>query len=67
MIATALAAAGVEFTRCGDLAGAVAAAAREARDGRRRRALAGVCELRPVPNYEHRGEEFGKLVQKLQG
>ena len=36
--------------------------------GRRRRALAGVCELRPVSkSYEHRGEEFGKLVQKLQG
>ena len=47
-IAAALEDAGVPFERSGDLASAVAAAAAAARAGRRRAALAGVRELRPV-------------------
>ena len=48
-LAGALDRAGVPYARCGDLAAAVAAAADRRRPGRRRPALAGLRELRPVP------------------
>jgi UDP-N-acetylmuramoylalanine--D-glutamate ligase len=66
-IASALEAAGVPFERSGDLATAVAAAAREAREGDVVLLSPACASFDQFTNYEHRGEEFGKLVQKLQG
>ena len=65
-IAAALEDAGVAFERSGDLASAVAAAAGSACRGHRA-ALAGVRSFDQFRDYEVRGQEFGKLVQKLQG
>jgi len=66
-IAAALTAAGVPFERCGDLAAAVAAAAREAREGDVVLLSPACASFDQFASFEHRGEEFGKLVQKLQG
>jgi UDP-N-acetylmuramoylalanine--D-glutamate ligase len=66
-IAPALEAAGVPFERSGDLATAVAAAAREAQPGDVVLLSPACASFDQFTSYEHRGEEFGKLVQKLQG
>jgi UDP-N-acetylmuramoylalanine--D-glutamate ligase len=66
-IAAALAAAGVPFERSGDLATAVAAAAREAQPGDVVLLSPACASFDQFRSFEHRGEEFGKLVQKLQG
>jgi len=66
-IAAALGTAGVAFDRCGDLATAVAAAAGDAHDGDVVLLSPACASFDQFTSYEHRGEEFGKLVQKLQG
>ena len=66
-IAAALDAAGVPFERSGDLATAVAAAAREAHPGDVVLLSPACASFDQFDSYEHRGEEFGKLVQKLTG
>jgi UDP-N-acetylmuramoylalanine--D-glutamate ligase len=66
-IAPALAAAGVPFERSGDLATAVAAAARKAHPGDVVLLSPACASFDQFTSYEHRGEEFGKLVQKLTG
>jgi len=66
-IAEALEAAGVAFERSGDLSTAVAAAAVEARDGDVVLLTPACASFDQFTSYEQRGEEFGKLVQKLQG
>jgi UDP-N-acetylmuramoylalanine--D-glutamate ligase len=66
-IAAALEAADVEFERSGDLPRAVAAAALEARDGDVVLLSPACASFDQFTSYEQRGEEFGKLVQKLTG
>ena len=66
-IAPALAAAGVPFERSGDLATAVAEAAGEAQSGDVVLLSPACASFDQFTSYEHRGEEFGKLVQKLTG
>ena len=66
-IAAALEAAGVEFERTGNLSTAVAAAAREAREGDVVLLSPACASFDQFTSYERRGEEFGKLVQKLTG
>ena len=66
-IVPALEAAGVQFDRSGDLATAVAAAAAEAREGDVVLLSPACASFDQFTSYEHRGEEFGKLVQKLTG
>jgi len=66
-IVPALEAAGVPFDRSGDLATAVATAATEAREGDVVLLSPACASFDQFTSYEHRGEEFGKLVQKLTG
>jgi len=66
-MAAAFDAADVAFERSGDLSTAVAAAAREARPGDVVLLSPACASFDQFTSYEHRGEEFGKLVQKLQG
>ena len=64
-IAAALDAGGVPFERSGDLPAAVAAAARAARAGDVVLLSPACASFDQFTSYEQRGEEFGKLVQKL--
>jgi len=67
VMAAALEAANVQFERSGDLSIAVAAAGREAREGDVVLLSPACASFDQFTSYEQRGEEFGKLVQKLQG
>ena len=64
-LAAALADAGVPLVEAGDLPAALAAASMSRRTGRRRPPLAGMRELRPVRDFEARGDEFRRLVEEL--
>jgi UDP-N-acetylmuramoylalanine--D-glutamate ligase len=66
-IAPALEAAGVGYERSGDLPTALAAAARVAVGGDVVLLSPACASYDQFTSYEERGEEFGKLVQKLQG
>ena len=66
-IVPALEDAGVRFDRSGDLATAVAAAAAEAHVGDVVLLSPACASFDQFTSYEHRGEEFGKLVRKLTG
>ncbi len=66
-IAAALEAAGVTFGRTGDLATAVSEASRAARAGDVVLLSPACASFDQFESYERRGEEFGKLVQKLTG
>jgi UDP-N-acetylmuramoylalanine--D-glutamate ligase len=64
-IAAALGDRGVPFERSGDLATAVTAATRDAREGDVVLLSPACASFDQFLNFEQRGEEFGKLVQKL--
>ena len=66
-IAAALEERGVPFERSGDLATAVAAATRDASEGDVVLLSPACASFDQFLNFEQRGEEFGKLVQKLTG
>jgi UDP-N-acetylmuramoylalanine--D-glutamate ligase len=66
-IVAALARADVLFDRCGDLSTAVAAATLDAQEGDVVLLSPACASFDQFTSYEQRGQEFGKLVQKLQG
>ena len=65
-LAAALDAAGVAHERAGDLATAVAAAAREAEPGDVVLLSPACASYDQFENFERRGEEFRRLVQNLE-
>jgi UDP-N-acetylmuramoylalanine--D-glutamate ligase len=66
-LAEALERAGVPFMQCGDLATAVAAAAGAARPGEVVLLSPACASYDQFRDFEHRGEEFRRLVQNLSG
>jgi UDP-N-acetylmuramoylalanine--D-glutamate ligase len=66
-LAAALDRAGVPYTSCGDLASAVAAAAGSARPGEVVLLSPACASYDQFRDFEHRGEEFRRLVQNLSG
>jgi UDP-N-acetylmuramoylalanine--D-glutamate ligase len=66
-IAEALERAGVPYVQCGDLAAAVAAAAEAARPGEVVLLSPACASYDQFRDFEHRGEEFRRLVQNLSG
>jgi UDP-N-acetylmuramoylalanine--D-glutamate ligase len=66
-IAAALDDAGVPFLQCGDLATAVTAAAEAARPGEVVLLSPACASYDQFRDFEHRGEEFRRLVQNLTG
>jgi len=64
-LAAALEPAGVRVVRCGDLETAVALAASEARPGEVVLLSPACASFDQFENFEHRGEEFRRLVQNL--
>lgn len=66
-IAEALEGAGVPFARCADLPTALAAAALAAQGGDVVLLSPACASYDQFTSYEQRGQEFGRLVQKLQG
>jgi UDP-N-acetylmuramoylalanine--D-glutamate ligase len=66
-LAASLERAGVPFEQCGDLATAVAAAAAAARPGEIVLLSPACASYDQFRDFEHRGEEFRRLVQNLSG
>jgi UDP-N-acetylmuramoylalanine--D-glutamate ligase len=66
-LAEALAAAAVPYLKCGDLAAAVATAARAAAPGEIVLLSPACASYDQFRDFEHRGEEFRRLVQNLSG
>jgi UDP-N-acetylmuramoylalanine--D-glutamate ligase len=66
-IARALERAGVPYVQCGDLAAAAAAAAEAARPGEVVLLSPACASYDQFRDFEHRGEEFRRLVQNLSG
>jgi UDP-N-acetylmuramoylalanine--D-glutamate ligase len=66
-LAEALDRAGVPYEECGDLAAAVAAAARAARSGEIVLLSPACASYDQFRDFEQRGEEFRRLVQNLSG
>ncbi len=66
-LAAALDRAGVPYIQCGELAAAVAAAAQAARAGEVVLLSPACASYDQFQDFEHRGEEFRRLVQNLSG
>jgi UDP-N-acetylmuramoylalanine--D-glutamate ligase len=66
-LAGALDRAGVPYVQCGELAAAVAAAAQAARAGEVVLLSPACASYDQFDDFEHRGEEFRRLVQNLSG
>jgi len=66
-LADALERSGVPFEQCGDLATAVAAAAAAARPGQIVLLSPACASYDQFSDFEHRGEDFRRLVQNLSG
>jgi UDP-N-acetylmuramoylalanine--D-glutamate ligase len=66
-LADALGRAGVPFEQCGDLATAVATAAASARPGEIVLLSPACASYDQFSDFEHRGEDFRRLVQNLSG